>query len=93
MKNIVTTCVSNCQMKVNWNGEPTEYFSISRGIRQADPLSPYLFVLCVERLSQLIDYVVNSNIWKPIQLNKKGPKLSLFFFADDLVLFAKASLE
>lgn len=33
MTSIIMTCVSSCRMRVNWNGEPTEYFSTSRGIR------------------------------------------------------------
>ena len=60
------------------------------GIRHGDAISPYLFVVCAERLGHLIQLVVSSGIWKPIQLARSGPYLSRLFFADDLILFAEA---
>ena len=54
---------------------------------------PYLFVLCMERLGHLIRNVVGSRRWKPIKMSWYGPLISYLFFADDLVLFAFASLE
>lgn len=74
-------------------GEALEAFSPSIDIRQGNPLSPYLFVLCMEWLSQLIFVVVDINLWKSIQVDRKRPKLSHLAFADDLILFAEASLE
>jgi len=52
---VIMHCVSSCSLNILWNGEPFEAFKPSRGVRQGDPLSPYLFVACMERLSQLIE--------------------------------------
>ena len=79
-------------MRLIWIGQPTEEFLLSRGIRQGDPFSPYIFVLCMERLAQLITVEVQKKAWKPLTVAKKAPKLSHLFFVDDLVLFAKVSL-
>jgi len=53
--NWIMKCVSGPSMSLLWNGEKTESFKPLRGLRQGDPLSPYLFVLCMERLCHLID--------------------------------------
>ncbi|CAJ2638969.1 unnamed protein product [Trifolium pratense] len=74
-----------------WNGSKTEAFTPVRGLRQGDPLSPYLFVLCMERLGAMIERQVNISCWKPMQMVKNGTKLSHLFFADDVLLFAKAT--
>lgn len=77
-------------MSLLWNGEKTEAFQPARGLRQGDPLSPYLFVLCLERLCHQIDKSIAAKEWKPISLSRGGPKLSHICFADDLILFAEA---
>lgn len=56
---LVMHCMSTSRMKVLWNGEALEEFFPSRGIRQGDPLSPYLFVLCIEKLFQMISVVID----------------------------------
>ncbi|KAL4314705.1 hypothetical protein AHAS_Ahas15G0111800 [Arachis hypogaea] len=80
-------------MKVPWNGVPSSSFLPIRGIRQGDPMSPYLFILCVERLSQIISVEVNHKLWEPIVLNRGGPELSQLSFADDILLSGKAFLD
>lgn len=76
-----------------WNDEALEEFHPSWGIRQGDPISPSLFVLCLEWLFHLIDLAISDGSWKPIQLSRWGPKITHLAFADDLLLFAEASLE
>lgn len=62
-------------------------------MRQGDPLSLYLFVMCMERLYQTIEAAIIDNKWKPIRASRGGPLLSNLFFADDIILFAEASLD
>lgn len=54
LHNVIMTCVMTNSMQVLWNGQPRPSFQPRRGIKQGDPLSPYIFVLCMERLSLLI---------------------------------------
>lgn len=86
-------CVTGPSMNLLWNGERTESFQPLRGLRQGDPLSPYLFVLCMERLCHMIERSIARKQWKPISISCGGPKLSHICFADDLILFAEASVS
>lgn len=88
---LVMHCVSTTRMRVLWNGEALEEFHPSRGIRQGDPLSPYIFVLCIEKFFWMIGLAIEQHHWRPIQLVRGGPKISHLAFADDVLLFAEAS--
>ncbi|KAH9735402.1 putative ribonuclease H protein [Citrus sinensis] len=90
---ITMNCITTARMNVLWEGECTDDFIPSRGIRQGDPISPYIFVLFIERLSHGICHAVNMGEWKPIRLARHGTPLTLFFFADDLLLLAEASCD
>ena len=52
---LIINCTTTSQSNVLWNGEKTQYFKPSKCICQGDPLSPYLFVLCMERLGHVIN--------------------------------------
>lgn len=80
-------------MQILWNGEPLPAFAPSRGIRQGDPLSPYLYVICMERLAHLIDLEKKVGNWIPVQASRGGPKVSNLAFTDDLILFCEAPIE
>lgn len=47
---LIWWCISSPSIRILWNGEALDKFQPSRGIRQGDPLSSYLFVLSLERL-------------------------------------------
>ena len=64
-----------------------------RGIRQGDPLSPFLFLLCTEGLHALIKHSVRIGDLKGFSLCKRGLKLTHLFFANDSLLFCRASYE
>lgn len=87
---LIMSYISTFAIQVLINGRKTEAFRPTRGIRQGDPMCPYLFILCMERLSRFIQDSVDHKCCVPIQISRSGPKLSHLFFADDLTLFAKA---
>ena len=90
---LIMSCVSTVSTSLLFNGGCLESFHPSRGIRQGDPLSPYLFILCMEFLGHLIKEKCVTKLWSPVKSSRSGPSFSHLFFADDLVLFASADLE
>ncbi|KAG8370662.1 hypothetical protein BUALT_Bualt13G0006600 [Buddleja alternifolia] len=58
---LIMNCVESANLHFLWNGEPLDPIAPSCGLRQGDPLSPYLFVLCMERLAYLIEEEVNTH--------------------------------
>ncbi|XP_058741622.1 uncharacterized protein LOC131614008 [Vicia villosa] len=91
MINFIVHGVSSVETNVNWNGNRVDFFRPCRGIRQGDPISPYLCVLCLDKLSHLIEHEVNIKSWRTMRLGTQGINISHLMFADDLLLFGEAS--
>lgn len=91
--NVIMSCMESSTLSVLWNGVRLKSFQPERGLRQGDPLSPYLFVLCMEVLGQRIKRAVDMGSWKACRLGKEGPAVSHLFFVDDLILFGEASVK
>ncbi|KAK5811200.1 hypothetical protein PVK06_026524 [Gossypium arboreum] len=89
---VIMNAILSSSMQVLWNGAPTQKFSLARSIRQCCPLSPYLFVLCMEWLGHRFHAGISLGEWSPIWLSHSGQNLSHLFFADDLVIFSRADL-
>ena len=85
------TCVSSVSFEVIVNGGKSECFKLSRELRQGDPLSPYLFILGQEVLSRLIEHELRLKNVAGIKTSISGPSISHVMYADDIVLFSKAS--
>ena len=90
---LIMSCISTVSTSLLFNGRCMDPFWPSKGIRQGDPLFPYLFILCMEFLGQLIDEKCSEHLWTKVKTSRSGPAFSHLFFADDLVLFAEASPE
>ncbi|KAL8156575.1 hypothetical protein AgCh_001610 [Apium graveolens] len=89
----IMLCVQTVSYSISFNGSQIGPVNPNRGLRQGDPLSPYLFLLCVEGLSFLLTKVVENGKIHGCQSNAHAPSVTHLLFADDSFLFFKASSE
>ena len=88
---LIMRCVQTVTFRVRVNGKLSEPFMPSRGIRQGDPLSPYLFLLCAEGLSSMLKNVGPQFLARGVRVGVHSPWISHLLFADDCLLFTQAS--
>ncbi|KAL0287022.1 UNVERIFIED_CONTAM: hypothetical protein Sangu_2713200, partial [Sesamum angustifolium] len=88
----VEECVTTPMFSVCINGNPHGFFKGSRGLRQGDPMSPFLFVLIMEVLQLMLLQLIDQN--EGFSFHWRCKELGLFqlCFADDLLLFCKADV-
>jgi hypothetical protein len=86
----VMRCVTNVRYAVRVNGDLTSPVVPSRGIRQGDPISPYLFLLCTEGLSSLLFHKESLGVLQGVRNDRSGPPISHILFADDSIFFARS---
>jgi hypothetical protein len=89
---LVMTCVSTISYSILVNGQPYGAFTPSKGIRQRDPLSPYLFILCAEWLSALLRRAENKRELTSLSMSRGRIHINYLFFANDSLLFCRANI-
>ena len=90
---LMMMCITTVSYSLLIDGETTEKIIPSRGIKQGDPISPYLFLLCSEGLHALIEKAARAGLIRGISLCRNGPRITHLFFADDSLLFCRASFQ
>ncbi|XP_074278283.1 uncharacterized protein LOC141601875 [Silene latifolia] len=87
----VISCITTSYFSLNVNGSTEGYFPGKRGLRQGDPLSPYLFTLCMEVLSRILRQLPS---YPGFSYHPKCVKVQLthLVFADDLLIFTRGDL-
>ena len=78
-------------MSLMLNGTPTKTFKPSRGLRQGDPLSPFLFIIEADGLSRLIKARVSSGKLKGLRLWGEELTITHQQFVDDVMMYSQAN--
>ncbi|KAA3459595.1 reverse transcriptase [Gossypium australe] len=88
---LIIRCVCSVSYTVGINKSISEVFFPSRGLRQGDPLSPFLFLICAEGLSTLLKEAKNKGLMIGSPIGRERFSLNHLLFADDCILFGDAS--
>jgi hypothetical protein len=89
--NLLMACVRSVTYSILINGRPIGRIFPSRGLRQGDPLSPYLFIICAEALSSSLRNAERARGITGVPISRGGIRIHHLFFADDSLLFCKAN--
>ncbi|GJY48856.1 RNA-directed DNA polymerase, eukaryota, reverse transcriptase zinc-binding domain protein [Tanacetum coccineum] len=89
----IMVCVSTTKFSININGEREGYFSGGRGLRQGDPMSPYLFTLVMEVFNLIMRKNISGN--KNFKYHHRCKKLEIthLSFDDDLLVFCHSVIK
>ncbi|KAH1107833.1 hypothetical protein J1N35_011601 [Gossypium stocksii] len=85
----IMSCVRSIRYVVKCNSILSETIVPERGLRQGDPLSPFLLLFYMEAFSKLLIHAQTNNILKGIRASINGPRINHLFFADDALLFIR----
>jgi len=88
----INECVRTAKALVLVNGSPTDEFSIERGLRQGDPLSPFLFLLAAEGFNVLMNALVGAQIFRGYGIGRANEvQITHLQFVDDTLIFGEKS--
>ncbi|GJW26765.1 RNA-directed DNA polymerase, eukaryota [Tanacetum coccineum] len=87
-RNWIQSCLRSSRGSILINGSPTKEFQFFRGLKQGDPLSPFLFILVMESLHISFQRVVDAGLFNGINLSSTV-NLSHLFYADDAIFIGQ----
>ena len=90
---LIMHCITTISYSALINGVAYGSIIPTRGLCQGDPLSSYLFLLCADGFSSLINNAVQNQMMSGITISRGCPMVIHLFFADDSLLFCKASVQ
>ncbi|XP_021996985.1 uncharacterized protein LOC110894117 [Helianthus annuus] len=88
----IMVCVSTTTFSVCINGDVHGFFKGNRGLRQGDPISPYLFTLVMEVLTAILQHTVRIDSSFKFHNKCERQQIINLFFADDLFIFSRGEI-
>ncbi|GKV32839.1 hypothetical protein SLEP1_g41408 [Rubroshorea leprosula] len=85
-------CLKSSFVSFLINGNPMKQFPVNRGIRQGDPLSPFLFLIVAEGLNRLVSLVVEKEWYKGVPIGSGDVMVAHLQFVDDTIFFGKTHM-
>lgn len=89
----IKACVMSASASILINGSPTQPIKLHKGLRQGDPLSPFLFNLAVETLNLILMKGCELRLWEGINARPNGIMVTHLQYADDTIIFCPPKLE
>ncbi|XP_068486340.1 uncharacterized protein [Phaseolus vulgaris] len=89
----VKGCLVSSSVSVLVNGSPIEEFKPSRGLRQGDPMAPFLFLVVAEGLAGLVRQALRTEVLRGIKVGRNNVECCLLQFADDTLFMCEASFD
>ena len=87
----VMSCVTTPSFSVRINGKAYGNIVPTRGLRQDDPLSPYLFLFCAKGFTSLLTKAEGEGNLHGVLICRRAPSVSHLLFADDSLLYCQAT--
>ncbi|XP_057808482.1 uncharacterized protein LOC131022959 [Salvia miltiorrhiza] len=79
----ISGCLCSASANVLVNGSPSGEFRLERGLRQGDPLSPFLFLIVAEGLNLLVERAIHKGCLEPVSIGREEVRISHLQYADD----------
>lgn len=89
---LMMMCKKSVSYSVLLNGEPKGLIHLTKGIRQGDPISLYLFLLCSEGLLAMLKREESLGHINGILVCRRAPRISHLLLADDSLIFCRANM-
>jgi len=89
----IRECLESATVSVLVNGSPSKEFKTSRGLRQGDPMAPFLFLIVAQGLAGLVKQATRKKLLSGIKVGGKEVEINLLQFADDTLFVCESKVQ
>jgi len=89
----IRACLESATISVLVNGSLTKEFKLSRGLRQGDPMAPFLFLIVAQGLAGLVKQATRKNLFSGLKVGDKEVDVNLLQFVDDTLCVCESNVQ